>query len=60
MTKFDHEDCIDVPDPKDCSYNVMASIGIDSGKTKKIEDLVQETIQNVTDEKPTILKSSAM
>lgn len=60
MTKFDHEDCINKPDPKDCSYTVMSSVGIDSAKTKRVETLVQETIQNVTDEKPNILKSTAL
>jgi hypothetical protein len=59
MTKFDHEDCIDVPDPKDCSYTVMGNIGIDKGITDKIESSIQETIKNVTDAKPSILKSSS-
>lgn len=59
MTKFDHEDCIDRPDPKDCSYSVMENVGISTKVTKKIEELVQETIQNVTEEKPSILKSTA-
>jgi hypothetical protein len=51
MTKFDHEDCIDVADPKDCSYTMMGNVGIDKSTTDKIENLVKETIKNVTESK---------
>lgn len=59
MTKFDKEDCIEVEDITDCSYTVMRDVGIEEGKINKIEALVKETIQNVTDEKPNILKENA-
>ena len=59
MTKFDHEDCVEVEDISDCSYTVMRDVGIDEGKINKIEALVKETIQNVTDEKPNILKENS-
>ena len=36
MTKFDHEDCIDVPDPKDCSYTVMERIGISKTVSERV------------------------
>ncbi len=51
MTKFDHEDCIDVPDPKDCSYTMMENVGIDKSTTEKIEKLVKETAKNVSESK---------
>lgn len=59
MTKFDHEDCIDVPDPKDCSYTVMDHIGISKSIRERVEKLVQETIDNVTSSRPNILKTAA-
>lgn len=40
MTKFDHDDCIEEKDVKDCSYTSMKSIGIDEGKVSKIDALV--------------------
>jgi hypothetical protein len=60
MTKFDHEDCIGVADIKDCSYTAMKNLGISESDTKKIESLVQETIQNTTEGKTSILKETAM
>jgi len=59
MTKFDHEDCIDVADPKDCSYTVMDHIGISKPIRERVEKLVQETIDNVTSSRPNILKTTA-
>lgn len=59
MTQFDKEDCVEVEDITDCSYTVMRNVGIDDGKINKIEALVKETIQNVTDEKPNILKENS-
>lgn len=60
MTKFDREDCIDVVDVKDCSYTQMGNVGIDKSTTERVENLVQETLKNVTMSKESILKLNAI
>lgn len=46
-------------DIADCSYTVMRNIGIDDGTINRVEALVKETIQNVTEEKPSILRENS-
>ena len=56
MIKFDHEDCVSTVDLKDCSYTAMFGVSIPKNIVDRVEALVQETIQNVTDDKPSILR----
>lgn len=60
MAKFDHEDCIDVVDVKDCSYTQMGNVGVDKSTTERVEKLVQETLKNITLSRENILKLNAI
>lgn len=59
MTKFDHEDCLDVVDVKDCSYTQMTNVGIDKTTIERVESLIQETYKNITFSRENILHLNA-